>query len=415
VSAPSRSSTEVLVVGAGIVGLAVARQLSTIDGVRVTVVDKEDAVGRHQTSHNSGVVHAGIYYRPGSLKATLCRRGGAMLRQYCRDRGLPWLDVGKLVVATTPAEVARLDVLEGYARANGVEGVRRLDTAGLRRVEPEVQGMAALHSPTTAVTDFRAVALAFAEDVVAAGGTVQLGRSVVDIQQGREHAVVRTTAHEYRVDHVVVCAGLQADRVARSAGDTAGPAIVPFRGEYLDLVPAARGLVRGLVYPVPDPAYPFLGVHVTRRVDGGVDIGPNAVAALAREGYRWRDVNVRDLAASAAWPGARRLVRRHWRTGLEEMVGSVHREHFVRRVQRYLPALRLEDVQPGARGVRAQAVDSDGTLVDDFRIHALGRVTAVRNAPSPAATSSLAIAEHVASGVLELLHGGGKPGAVRIG
>jgi L-2-hydroxyglutarate oxidase LhgO len=391
----------VAVVGAGIVGLAVARRISEQwPGCRVTVLDKEPTVAAHQTGHNSGVVHAGLYYPPGSLKATLCARGRDLLRTYCLNRGLPYREVGKLVVAVEATELDGLAEIERRARANGVPGLRRLGPDGIREVEPAVVGAAALHSPRTAVTDFAAVARAFADDVRGEGGQVLLGTEVVGVRREPTGVRLRTRgdgapAEHLVAEHVVLCGGLQTDRLARLAGDRAAPAIVAFRGEYLEVLAHRRDLVRGLVYPVPDPAYPFLGVHLTRRVDGGLDLGPNAVLALAREGYRWRDVDPADLAEVLRWPGFRALARRHWRTGLSEMAGSLSRRRFVERARRYVPSLSVDDVVPGVAGVRAQAVDADGTLVDDFRIHTLGRVTAVRNAPSPAATSSLAIAEHV--------------------
>jgi L-2-hydroxyglutarate oxidase LhgO len=386
----------VCVVGAGIVGLAVARQLTlTFPGVEVVVLDKEPDVARHQTGHNSGVVHAGLYYPPASLKATLCRRGMAQLREYAANKGIPYQEVGKLVVAIDDDEVAALAEIERRARTNEVPGLRRLDPAAMRELEPNVAGVAALHSPRTAITDFPAVTRSFADDVAAAGGRVELSSEVTGIVRERDRVRVTTPRGGVVADHVVVCAGLQSDRVAAMAGDGAEPAVVPFRGEYLDLVPDRRNLVSGLIYPVPDPSYPFLGVHFTRRVDGSLDIGPNAVLAFAREGYRRRDVRWADLSEVMRWPGFRRLAREHWRMGLTEMAGSASRQLFVRRAQRYVPQLQPSDVVPAAAGVRAQALDKDGSLVDDFRIHHLGSVTAVRNAPSPAATSSMAIGEFV--------------------
>lgn len=388
--------SRVCVVGAGIVGLAVARQVTqSYPGLDVTVVDKESDVARHQTGHNSGVVHAGLYYAPDSLKATLCRRGMSMLREYTADKQIPYDEVGKLVVAADPSEVDGLREIERKAHVNDVPGLRWLEPAAMREIEPNVRGVAALHSPRTAITDFVAVSRALADDVTAAGGRVLLGREVVGIEAEAGRVRVRTPGGPLLCDHVVVCAGLHSDRVAVQAGGRPEPAVVPFRGEYLDLVPEKRDLVRGLIYPVPDPSYPFLGVHFTRRVDGGADIGPNAVLAFAREGYRRSDVVWADLVATARDPGFRRLARRHWRMGLEEMAGSASRRLFVRRAQRYVPQLDVADVVPGHAGVRAQALDRDGSLVDDFRIDHLGSVTAVRNAPSPAATSSLAIAEYV--------------------
>lgn len=384
------------VVGAGIVGLAVARELTRRrPATRVVVLDKEDRVAAHQTGHNSGVVHAGIYYPPGSLKARLCTRGAALLREYCADRALPYDECGKLVVAVDPAELARLDTLAARAAANGVPGLRRVGAAELREIEPYATGLAGLYSPRTAITDYRRVAESFAADVVAAGGEVRLGFRVTGIAPVRGGLEVRTGADAVRVDHLVICAGVHADAVARQAGDVPGPRIVPFRGEYLRLVPEKTHLVRGMIYPVPDPRYPFLGVHFTRRVSGEVEVGPNAVLALAREGYGWRNVSPRDLVGIAGWPGTWRMAARHWRTGVRELSGSVSRRLYLRAARRYLPEIGPADVVRAGAGVRAQALDRDGSLVDDFRIHRLGPVTAIRNAPSPAATSAMAIAEHV--------------------
>jgi L-2-hydroxyglutarate oxidase LhgO len=344
-------------------------------------------------------VHAGLYYPRDSLKARLCRRGMGLLKDYCQDRGIPYVECGKTVVALTPDEVPRLRDIEERATHNGVPGLRWLSPAEIREHEPHVVGVAGLHSPSTAIVDFAAVTRAYADDVAAGGGKLLLGSRVDAIT--RDGAVVHVDAGDERhtVDHLVLCAGLHSDRVARLAGDDRGPAIVPFRGEYLVMRPERAHLVRGLVYPVPDPRYPFLGVHFTRRVDGTVDIGPNAVLSTAREGYRRSDLVWRDLAETLAWPGFRRLARQHWRMGLTEMRGSLSRRAFVAGARRYLPELTTADVDGRHAGVRAQALDRDGTLVDDFRISRLGRVTAVRNAPSPAATSSLAIAEHLCEGL----------------
>ncbi|GAB1691583.1 L-2-hydroxyglutarate oxidase [Krasilnikovia sp. M28-CT-15] len=389
------------VIGAGIVGLATARRLA-LDrpAARITVLDKEDRVGAHQTGHNSGVAHAGLYYPPGSLKARLCRRGVTLLERYCGERGLPYVACGKLVVARDERETAGLAEIERRARANGVPGLRRLDATGLREVEPYARGVAALHSPGTAVVDFPAVARALAEDLRAAGGRVRLGCPVTAID--RAGATVRVRADdEYGFDLLVICAGLQADRLSRLAGDGPGPAIVPFRGAYHRIRPERAHLVRGLIYPVPDPRYPFLGIHLTRRIDGTVEVGPNAVLALAREGYGRAAVSAGDVWDTVRWPGFWRMARRHWRTGARELRGAVSRRAFVAAARSYVPELSADDVVPGGAGVRAQAVDADGALVDDFRIHRLGPIVAVRNAPSPAATSALAIAEHVAALALD--------------
>jgi L-2-hydroxyglutarate oxidase LhgO len=382
--------TRVGVIGAGILGLAVAREVAR--HAHVTVLDKEDRVGAHQTGHNSGVAHAGLYYPPGSLKAELCRRGRELLAGYCRDRALPYVECGKLVIARDEREAEGLREIERRARANRVPGLRRLDAAGIRAIEPHARGVAALHSPRTAIVDFPAVARAFADDVRAASGEIRLGFKVTSV---REATVRSATGEELAFDLLVVCAGLQADRVSRLAGDERGPAIVPFRGEYYRLRPERTGLVRGLIYPVPDPRYPFLGIHLTRMVGGGVEVGPNAVLATAREGYHRRTVRPGELWETLSWPGFRRLARRHWRTGLRELHGSLSRRAFVAAAASYVPELSPRDVERAGAGVRAQAVDADGTLVDDFRIHRLGPVVAVRNAPSPAATSCLAIAEHI--------------------
>ena len=385
------------VVGAGIIGLAIARRVAEVaEGAVVTVLDKEPAVGRHQTSHNSGVVHAGIYYPPGSLKAELCRRGIGLLKAHCESRSLPYEECGKLVIARSQAEVSRLDEIERRARANGVPGLRRLDREQLRDVEPHARGAEALHSPTTAIVDFPAVARSLADDVLASGGQVRLRFAVEAItRRGSELRLSSATGEELAFDQVVVCAGLQSDRLARLAGDGPEPRIIPFRGEYHRIVPPRAGLVRGLIYPVPDPAYPFLGVHFTRRIDGTVDIGPNAVLALAREGYRRRDVSWPDMVETLRAPGFRRLAARNWRQGARELRGSLSPGAFVAEARTFVPELTVEDVTPAPAGVRAQAIDSDGSLVDDFRITRLPGIVLVRNAPSPAATSCLAIAEHV--------------------
>ena len=385
------------IVGAGIVGLAVARELTRRrPGARVVVFEKEDRVAVHQTGHNSGVVHAGIYYRPGSLKATLCTRGRAMLREYCAERALAYEACGKLVVAVTPADVARLDALAARAGDNAVPGLRRVGPDGIREIEPYATGLAALHSPRTAITDYPAIAAAFADDVVAAGGELRFGFAVTSVTARAGGLEIRSVTDRLAVDRLIVCAGLRTDAVARLAGDADEPRIVPFRGEYMKVLPAKSHLVRGMIYPVPDPRYPFLGVHFTRRVNGEVEVGPNAVLATAREGYRRADVSLADLAGIASWPGAWRMAARHWRTGVREVYGSLSKRAYMRAAQRYVPQIGARDVVRAGAGVRAQALDRDGSLVDDFRIHRLGAVTAIRNAPSPAATSSMAIAEHVA-------------------
>ena len=392
-----------VVVGGGILGLATARALHELaPGAELVLLEKEAELATHQSSHNSGVVHQGVYYAPGSLKARLCRRGADLLVAFCRERSVPYEACGKVVVAIEPAELGRLDELERRARANGVPGLRRLDAAALRELEPCVRGIAALHSPASAIVDFGAVARAFADDLRAAGVEIRTGATVARVAGGRRPTVCLHDGAREDADAVVVCAGLHADRVAVASGEPAEPRIVPFRGEYWQLRPERSELVRGLIYPVPDPALPFLGVHLTRKLDGSVWIGPNAVPALAREGYRRRDVNARDLADTIAWPGTWRMLARHWRAAATELGHSLSRRRFVAAAQRYVPELQVSDVISAPAGVRAQAMDRDGALVDDFRLSTGAGVVWVRNAPSPAATSSLAIAEELAGRALTL-------------
>ncbi|HZM66084.1 MAG TPA: L-2-hydroxyglutarate oxidase [Nakamurella sp.] len=386
----------VIVVGAGIVGLAVARQLLIErPDEPVTVLDKESRVAAHQTGHNSGVVHAGIYYQPGSLKAELCRRGRDLLGDFCAANEIAIDPVGKLVVALNEAERTPLAEIRRRALANRVTDVVMLDRDGLRKIEPEVAGIAALHSPSTAITDFVAVARALARDIETRGGTVCLNTELVGLRQQAGGVIASTNTGELRADRLVVCGGLQSARLATLIGGDPDPQIVPFRGEYFRLTPDAARRVRGLVYPVPDPRYPFLGIHLTRRIDGHVDVGPNAVLALALEGYRRRDVSWADARAVVGWPGFRLMARQHWRTGAREMFGSISKRYFAAQAREYLPGLTTRQLVPTAAGVRAQALRRDGQLVDDFWITHHDRITMVRNAPSPAATSSLAIAEHV--------------------
>ncbi len=391
------------VIGAGIVGLATARALQARDpDAEVLVFDKEAAVAQHQTGRNSGVVHAGLYYPKDSLKARLCVEGVRRLRDYCQDRGIAYDACGKLVIALDDEEAGRLRGLFERAVGNGVPGVELLEPAAFREIEPHAVGTLALHSPNTAIVDYAEVARHLAVDVESAGGTLHLGAAVRGIRHvGADGGVrVLTDAGIADLDAVVNCAGLHADRVAQLAGDDAEPRIVPFRGEYHQLTPSARGLVNGLIYPVPDPRYPFLGVHLTKRIDGEVLIGPNAVLAMAREGYDWRTLRGGDLADVARWPGMWHLARQHWRTGASEVLRSLSTRRFVEEARRYVPALTVDDVMPSVAGVRAQALDRDGSLVDDFRITWQGRVASVRNAPSPAATSSLAIGSYIAERVL---------------
>jgi L-2-hydroxyglutarate oxidase LhgO len=388
------------IIGGGILGVAVAREiLKRRPDADVTLFEKEDRLAAHQTGRNSGVVHAGLYYQPGSNKAVLCRRGVGLLEQFCEERGIRRVACGKVLVALDEVERARLDDIRERALANGVPGVRIIGPEELRQLEPHVRGVAALHSPSTSIVDFAEVTRALAADAVADGAKILLGHEVVGLRtSGTEVVVTACSAGDsvsFVFDRIVVCGGLQSDRLAELAGDGPDPVIMPFRGEYYALKPDRRNLVNGLVYPVPDPRFPFLGVHLTPRVDGEVLIGPNAVLALAREGYGWRKISVLDLTEVLRTPAFWRFARRHWRTGIREMSGSLSKRRFVAGARAYVPELAVADVVPATAGIRAQALDADGGLVDDFRISIRERVTLIRNAPSPAATSSLAIAEHI--------------------
>jgi (S)-2-hydroxyglutarate dehydrogenase len=395
---------DVAVIGAGIVGLATAyRLLERHPDLRIAVLEKEDAPARHQSSHNSGVVHAGLYYPAGSLKARLSREGKAELEAFAADHGIAVERCGKLVVAVEPADLPGLEELARRGEVNGVPGLERVGPERIAEIEPHVRGLAGLYSPTTAITDFALIARSLADEVRIRGGSILVGREVTSLERrpgigggASEGWVVRTHAGPIEASAVIACAGLWSDRVAAMTGDAGRQRIVPFRGDYMRLGPDARHLVRGLVYPVNDPRFPFLGIHLTKRLDGEVLAGPNAVPAFAREGYRIGDVSARDLAETLANRGFLRLALRHWRMGAAEMWRDVRPDAFASAVRRYLPELRDEDLVPGPSGVRAQSVRLDGTMVDDFSIGGSGRVIHVRNAPSPAATASLAIGRELA-------------------
>lgn len=385
-----------VVVGGGIVGLAAARALQRLEPDRpVLVLEKEEQLAAHQTGHNSGVIHSGLYYTPGSLKARLAVDGAAALKAYCAEAGIPVEVPGKLVVATRQADLARLDRLLDIGRQNGVP-VRRLAVEEVTAREPHLRVLGALAVDSTGVVDYALVSAALADGVRAAGGDVRTGVSVRSVRTAKGVARVETADDVVEAERVAACAGLHSDRLARASGLDPGVRILPFRGEYSEIVPGRDHLVKGLVYPVPDPALPFLGIHLTRGIDGTVHIGPNAVPALAREGYRWADVVPRDLWELTSYPGAWRLARKYDRTGAKELARSLVGRALVRSAQHMLPELRPADVRRSGTGVRAQAVSRKGQLVDDFLFLRDGRTLHVLNAPSPAATACLTIGELIA-------------------
>jgi L-2-hydroxyglutarate oxidase LhgO len=392
-------SYDVVVIGAGIVGMAVSRELlSRYPRLRLAVLDKEPNVGQHQSGHNSGVLHSGIYYAPGSLKARLCVQGQREMYAYCEQKGIPTDRCGKVIVASNESELPRLENLLQRGQANGVEGLEMIGPERLREIEPHCVGVKALWSPNTGIVDYSRVVRAYADDVQAAGGDVLPGYGVDAISERPGRVVLQTAAGEVEAPHVVACAGLHSDRVARLSGAPRDPRIVPFRGDYWVLRPDRRDLARNLIYPVPDPSFPFLGVHFTRRIDdGSVWLGPNAVLAFSREGYRRLDLRPRDLAEALAYRGFQRLAAKFWQTGMQEMVRDFSKEAFLKSLQVYVPELTLADLLPGPSGVRAQALGPDGALVDDFVFNTqTNRIVHVRNAPSPGATSSLAIGRQIA-------------------
>jgi L-2-hydroxyglutarate oxidase LhgO len=389
---------DIAVVGGGIVGLATTRALTGAHpALRVAVLEKESDVGLHQTSHNSGVIHAGIYYRPGSYRARLCVEGVRLLRAFCAERNIRVHECGKVIVATHESEVPRLNEIYARGSANGVPGLQMIGPERLREVEPHVAGVAAVHSPHTAVVDYHDVARAMARELVAAGVRIHTGVAFRAAAERGGDVILATSAGEIRARYLVTCAGLHADVVARAAGVATDVRVLPFRGEYYYLKAERRGLVRGCIYPVPNPAFPFLGVHFTPTVHGEVEAGPNAVLGLAREGYSWRHVNVGELAGALAFPGFWRMAARYWRTGAYEVQRSFSKRTFVRSLQRLVPEVGDDDVIRGGAGVRAQAITREGSLADDFQIVQRPGAIHVINAPSPAATASLAIGRHVAA------------------
>jgi L-2-hydroxyglutarate oxidase len=387
---------DIAVVGGGIVGLSFAMQATEQSAhLRVVVLEKEAGVARHQTGHNSGVIHSGVYYKAGSLKARLCVAGAREMVEFCAQQGIPHEVCGKLIVATNAEEAARLDELQARGVGNGLEGLQLLEREAMLEIEPHVGGVRALQVPSTGITDYAAVTAKYAEIATTRGAEVKTNAGVVGFDRSGSAVVVRTRAGDFTARYVVNCAGLYSDRVAQMAGDDPGMMLVPFRGEYYDLTPARQSLVRGLIYPVPDPRYPFLGVHFTRRIHGNVDAGPNAVLAFRREGYRFSDFDLGEAMEVLMDSGFRTMARRHWKNGLAEFRRSLRKREFVRSCQRLVPEVRMEDMTPGGSGVRAQAVAADGALVDDFRFVGRERFLHVLNVPSPAATASLPIGREI--------------------
>ncbi|MCG8650701.1 MAG: L-2-hydroxyglutarate oxidase [Pirellulales bacterium] len=387
---------DVVIVGGGIVGLATALKLQQRHtDLSITVVEAEAGVGRHQTGHNSGVLHSGIYYKPGSEKALCCRAGKAAMEAFCDQHQIPWDRCGKVVVAANAEEVTRLDNIARRATANGVD-FQRIDTDQLGELEPAAAGVAALHVPETGIVNFQRVCKTMASLLESGGGKVVLEFDLQSITSQAQSLRLRSgKGDQLECARLINCGGLHSDRICRLAGGTPGVQVVPFRGEYYELKETSESLCRNLIYPVPDPSFPFLGVHFTRMIDGGVECGPNAVLALARKGYRWTDINLSDLTATLAYGGFRKLAGKHWRMGMGEIHRSLSKAAFVRALQKLIPSIRSSDLKRGRAGVRAQAVTPEGNLVDDFLFAEADHSIHVLNAPSPAATASLAIAERI--------------------
>jgi L-2-hydroxyglutarate oxidase LhgO len=387
---------DVAIVGGGIIGLAIARALlERAPSARLVILEKESRLGMHQTGHNSGVIHSGIYYRPGSYKAKLCVEGKALMREFCAAHGITVVDCGKVIVATREDELPRLQTLYERGIANGVP-IEMIDRDRLRELEPHAAGLRAIHSPTTAIVDYSEVVTALAGELTARGVAIETNAKVLAVVRTRDGVEIGTSRLAVDARFLVNCAGLYSDAIARMAGAEPDVQIVPFRGEYYMIRPERRELVRSLIYPVPDPEFPFLGVHFTNTVHGDVEAGPNAVMAFAREGYDLTRVNVRELAETLAYRGVWHMVRRYWRMGSYEMYRSLSKAAFVSALQRLVPGIQADDVSPGGAGVRAQAVARDGSLIDDFRIVDTDNAVHVLNAPSPGATASLAIGRHIA-------------------
>lgn len=392
------SRYNVIIVGGGIVGLAVGLEITQrFPRLRLLLLEKEHRVGRHQSGHNSGVIHSGVYYKPGSLKAKLCVTGAAAMVEFCREHGIPHQVCGKVIVATHEEEFPRLEELRRRGEANGLTGLQSIGPEELREIEPNASGLRALVVPATGITDYAAVCDKYAEIITARGETILTSTEVTGIKRHGDEITVETSRGAFSGKSLINCAGLFSDRISRMAGDDPQVMIVPFRGEYYDLIPERSSLVRSLIYPVPDPRFPFLGVHFTRRISGSVDAGPNAVLAFRREGYKRTDFNLRDLGSSLIFPGFWRMAAKNWRSGLDEFHRSFSKPAFVRALQRLVPEVRDEDLVPGGSGVRAQALTREGALVDDFQFVPSGRMLHVLNVPSPAATASLLIGRTIVS------------------
>ncbi len=397
------SHYDLTIIGGGIVGLATALKITEArPRVRILILEKESELAQHQTGHNSGVIHSGLYYRPGSVKARACVTGRKALIEFCDRNGVPYEICGKIVVATSADELPRLEELRRRGIANGLQGLEIIGPEPLRELEPHATGIKGLHVSETGIIDFKKVAAAYAEKFRARGGAIRTSQRVVAILERDGELVAQTSAGDYRTTHLINCCGLQSDLVAKMMGDGDGASdedehrIIPFRGEYYKIAPQRQFLVRNLIYPVPDPAFPFLGVHFTRMANGGVEAGPNAVLALAREGYRHTDVNVSDLWQTVAFKGFWAMTRKYWQTGFGELYRSLSKTAFVKALKKLVPEIRENDLIPGGAGVRAQAVSASGALVDDFVIRQSRNSIHVLNAPSPGATASLAIGQSIA-------------------
>ena len=390
------SRYNVIIIGGGVVGLGVGLEITRrFPHLRLLVLEKEAGVARHQSGHNSGVIHSGIYYKPGSLKAQLCVAGAAAMVEFCREHGVPYEVCGKVIVATHEDELPRLEELHRRGIANGLQGVRSIGAEELREIEPHATGIRALFVPSTGITGYAKVCEKYAELIRARGGNILTSTAATGIRKQGGETIVETNRGAFSTTHLINCAGLFSDRIARLAGADPGILIVPFRGEYYDIVPEQSSLVRWLIYPVPDPQFPFLGVHFTRRITGTVDAGPNAVLALRREGYKHTDINLLDLAGSISFPGFWRMAAKHWRHGMDEVHRSLSKKAFVKALQRLLPELQEQDLVPGGAGVRAQALKRDGSMVDDFQFVPSGKMLHVLNVPSPAATASIMIGKEI--------------------